>query len=235
MQAIFRKTGNAIDYTPDAAVAAGQVVVQGNVVGYAERDIAAGALGALTVGGIADVKKATGAITAGAAVYWDADGIPLSVDTGVVGALTTTATNNTFVGWAVIAAAELATTAKVKFFGSPAVTANHYGPLNNSIADPGDDEAIPVTSSGYVPIVTVGAAETRTLAVPTFAGQELLLTMQTDAGDCVVTVADPDFDGTNNTITFADIGDTVRLVAGISGAGFVWCLVSNVGAALSAV
>ena len=59
--------------------------------------------------------------------------------------------------------------------------------------------------------------------------------MKTDGGDCVITVADPHIDGTNNTITLNDAGDTVRLVAGVSGAGFVWRLSFNVGAVLSHV
>jgi len=232
-QARFVQEGNSIDYTPVAAVAAGDVVVQGALVGVAKLDIEAARLGALAIGGLFDFVKATGAITAGAAVYWDADGNPVGGTAGT-GALTTTAGGNTFVGWAVVAAAETDTTARVRLFGSPSVTANHYGPLNNAIADPGNAGAIPVTASGYVPIVTTGA-ETRTLAVPTFAAQELLITMKTDGGDCVITVADPHIDGTNNTITLNDAGDTIRLVAGISGAGFVWRLNFNVGATLSHV
>jgi hypothetical protein len=109
-----------------------------------------------------------------------------------------------------------------------------FNPLTANIADVASGAAIPVTASGKVEIVTTGA-ETRTLAVPTFIGQQLLLSMKTDGGDCVVTVADPHIDGTNNTITFNDVGDTVLLVAGISGAGFVWRLAFNVGAALSHV
>ena len=70
----FIHDGRAIDYTPGSAVAAGDVVVQGELVGIAKLDIAANALGALTVEGVFDFPKATGggtAITAGAKVYWD--------------------------------------------------------------------------------------------------------------------------------------------------------------------
>ena len=110
-----------------------------------------------------------------------------------------------------------------------------FNPLTNNIADVASGAAIPVTASGKVELDSTGGACTRTLAVPTFIGQQLLLSMKTDGGDCVVTVADPHIDGTNNTITFNDVGDTVLLVAGISGAGFVWRLAFNVGAALSHV
>ncbi len=72
--AVFVQEGNQIDYTPGAAVAAGEVVVQGELVGVAKQPIAANVLGALAVSGVVDFPKATGvgtAITAGANVYWD--------------------------------------------------------------------------------------------------------------------------------------------------------------------
>ncbi len=74
MQATFVHEGASIDYTPGAAVAAGDVVVQGELVGVAKTPIAASALGSLAVDGVFDFAKATGggtAITAGATVYWD--------------------------------------------------------------------------------------------------------------------------------------------------------------------
>jgi len=72
--ATFVHDGNSIDYTPVAAVAAGDVVVQGELVGVAKVDIPANALGALAVTGVFDFPKATGvgtAITVGVNVYWD--------------------------------------------------------------------------------------------------------------------------------------------------------------------
>ena len=74
----FVQRGDAVDYTPDADVASGAVVVQGDLVGVAKLDIKANALGALAVSGVFDFPKATGvgtAITAGTTLYWDeADG-----------------------------------------------------------------------------------------------------------------------------------------------------------------
>ena len=74
----FIQTGHSIDHTPDADVASGAVVVQGDLVGVAKLDIKANALGALSVDGVFDFPKATGvstAIAAGTKVYWDvADG-----------------------------------------------------------------------------------------------------------------------------------------------------------------
>jgi len=76
-QVRFIHDGNSIDYTPAPGndVAAGDVVIQGDLVGIAKLDIAAGRLGALTVTGVFDFPKATGsgsAIASGTKVYWDA-------------------------------------------------------------------------------------------------------------------------------------------------------------------
>lgn len=73
--ATFIHDGNAIDHTPGSDVAAGDVVVQGELVGVAKLDMVANTLGALAVKGVFDFPKATGvgtAIGAGAKVYWDA-------------------------------------------------------------------------------------------------------------------------------------------------------------------
>lgn len=92
----------------------------------------------------------------------------------------------------------------------------------DEIADPGAGGAIPVSRSGYVLLVS-GGATTRTLAVPTFIGQRLLLICKTDGGDNVITVASA-FNASGNTlITMDDVGDTIELVAGIGTAGaFKW-------------
>jgi len=77
--------GDMIDYTPAAAVAAGDVVVLGSrLLGVAVNDIAADALGALAVKGVFKVPKKTGAIAVGAPVYWNPTGDPVTgtADTG---------------------------------------------------------------------------------------------------------------------------------------------------------
>jgi predicted RecA/RadA family phage recombinase len=76
--ATFVHDGGSIDYTPTTAVAAGAVVLQGDLIGVARTPIAANTLGSLAVAGVFDFAKATGAgsgIAAGATCYWDvADG-----------------------------------------------------------------------------------------------------------------------------------------------------------------
>jgi predicted RecA/RadA family phage recombinase len=74
MQGTYIQEGREVDYTPSAAVVAGQVVVQQNLVGIATAAIAAGKLGQLSVAGIFDVDQAAEAIVAGDAVYWDENG-----------------------------------------------------------------------------------------------------------------------------------------------------------------
>jgi predicted RecA/RadA family phage recombinase len=106
-QATFVHEEQAIDYTPGADVAAGVVVVQGELVGVAKTAIKANTLGALAVKGVFDFAKATGgstAITAGANVYWD--------NTNKVA--TTTATSNKLIGKCVKAAADGDATVRVR-------------------------------------------------------------------------------------------------------------------------
>jgi len=74
-QATYVQTGARIDYTPAAAITAGDIVVQNaEFVGIASADIAAGRLGALAIEGVFDVSKQSGVLTTfevGDNVYWD--------------------------------------------------------------------------------------------------------------------------------------------------------------------
>jgi len=84
MTARFIHDGKNIDYTPGADVSAGDVVVQGDLIGISKVDIASGSLGALAVTGVFDVPKTAGvgeAIDVGLKVYWDvADGVAKTDD-----------------------------------------------------------------------------------------------------------------------------------------------------------
>lgn len=99
-QAVFIHEGTtSIDYTPTANVVAGEVVVQGDLVGVATRAISANTPGALAVGGVFDFAKATGAGTAlaiGAIVFWN----------NTTKVATTTAAGNKQIGKVVRAAAD---------------------------------------------------------------------------------------------------------------------------------
>lgn len=73
MDARYVQRGDAIDHTPMADVAAGDVVVLANkLVGVAKLDIKAGELGALALTGVYEIAKATGtAFAAGTEVGWN--------------------------------------------------------------------------------------------------------------------------------------------------------------------
>lgn len=100
------------------------------------------------------------------------------------------------------------------------------------IADPGASGTIAAGGSTAVPIVSAGA-ESRTLAPPSYVGQELLLFMDTDGGDVQVNSAAAVNQAGNTRITFNDPGDTVRLVAITVAGALRWRIVVNDGAALS--
>lgn len=185
------------DYVAGSAVTAGDVIVVNGLPRIAHLNIAAGVLGALAVlGGIYNGVKDSSNISDGSALYWDADGDPVGGTAGT-GALTTTSAGNTHIGYATKAAG--VSDGLVELVHNPIVAALRVeSQVTAALIDPGNAGAIPVTRSGHVPLVTTGA-QTRTIAAPTFTGQELLLFLKTDGGDCVVTVPTGINQNGNNT------------------------------------
>jgi len=103
------------------------------------------------------------------------------------------------------------------------------------IPDPGDAGAIDVSRSGYCELTTA-AAETRTLADPTFRGQILDLVFVVDGGNCVVTTASACNQTGNNTITFTDVGEHIRLMGAHNATdGWEWKTIVTDGAAQTTV
>ena len=94
MLARFVQKGYSIDYRPNVSVSAGDVIVQGSLVGIARLDIPANTLGALSVVGVYEIAKAAEDITVGTVLYWDATNQNV----------TATATDNQYIGKAVSAA-----------------------------------------------------------------------------------------------------------------------------------
>lgn len=108
--------------------------------------------------------------------------------------------------------------------------------LGNTIADPGDGVAIPVTASGQISLDIADAAETNTVAAPAQAGLELLIMAEAVAGTGTraITFTAQNIDGTNSVATFDAAGDYLRVISVQTGAAtFEWRLVSQVGVALS--
>lgn len=82
--ASYVQDGDLLDYTPAAAVAAGDVVVIGSLVAVAPRPIAANALGALAIDGVWSMPCASGATGAqGSAINWYATSGVAHASTGV--------------------------------------------------------------------------------------------------------------------------------------------------------
>lgn len=91
--AIFRKTGDTLDYTPSADVKAGAIVKVDGLLCIAQWDIPANTTGVLKVlhrGEVVEVTtdEAIGATNAGVAIYVDSSGLA-----------TKTSTNNTLLGY----------------------------------------------------------------------------------------------------------------------------------------
>lgn len=73
-EATYRQCGDSVDYTPTAAVVAGQIVqLPDGRAGFAHTAIAAGALGSVQVEGIVEAEKTTSMVVLnGSELFWDA-------------------------------------------------------------------------------------------------------------------------------------------------------------------
>lgn len=107
-----------------------------------------------------------------------------------------------------------------------------FGASTQSITDPGNAGAISVATDGVCNLTSAGV-ETRTLAIPTFVGQDLTLCFDTRVGNIAVTVASAFDTSAHTTITLTAAGQYVVLkgctIAGVR----AWRLVTNGGATLS--
>jgi len=75
MLTTFLQEGCSLDFVPAVDVAAGDVVVVGELVGVIQRDIKAGELGSIAVEGVYDMPKSIAvgsAIPNGSRLFWDA-------------------------------------------------------------------------------------------------------------------------------------------------------------------
>ena len=212
----FVHDGNAVDYTPGADVSAGDVVVQGDLVGIAKLDITSGQLGALAVTGVFDVAKGSAVFTAGQSVYWDATAEQASPD-GSVGKL---------MGSAVAAAATGVTTVRVRLVQDPG-QGEVLPPcmVDRTFEDVDDNKTLDAQDVGKVINVT---ADAKTITLPaTAAGLEFVIRNGGASGAVAVTVSPnandkimgADFAGVDNkdrvnTKATAIIGDYLHLAYG---------------------
>lgn len=114
------------------------------------------------------------------------------------------------------------------------------GALGNPIvriADPGTGNPIPVTASVAISFAIAAVGETNSVAIPTFAGQQLLLMVGSLVGGGstrIVTFATVTINKATNTIaTFNTARDFLLLEGVQKGATLGWQVILNDGATLS--
>ena len=105
--------GNVMSFVAGADYSTGDVVVVGSIVGVALADVDNGDTGTMAVGGERTVPAATAEITAGAKVYWDADGDPVGGTAGSGAATATSTAPNVLMGYAIATKAAGGGTVKV--------------------------------------------------------------------------------------------------------------------------
>ena len=196
---VYKACGDMIDYTPSGAVTAGDVIVQGTLVGVAKSDIAAGTKGALAVVGIFDVPKDASNLTAiGTAIYWDADGNPVGGTVGS-GAFTATATGNPFAGWCLEVAGVGVGTVRAFICSSLAVSVTTVGDLTDCgtishaagaiiVGDGSKFEEVAV--SGAIALAATGAVTTVVATKAAAGNSQGTATAITAEGFCLVSAAD---------------------------------------------
>lgn len=105
----YVQPGNTVTFTASGAVASGQPVTMGSLFGVAVTAAANGQSFEATLVGIFDLPKATGAVTAGQLIYWDASEAEASTsaDSGA----------NKLIGAAIKEAGSAAATVRVRLNG----------------------------------------------------------------------------------------------------------------------
>ena len=103
-QATFLQAPGTIDHTPASELAAGAVVVVGNIIGITKTIIPANEMGTINVEGQFRVVKKTGSVAKGDILYWDVDGDPVGGTAGSGAASTVRASGDKVLGHAVAAA-----------------------------------------------------------------------------------------------------------------------------------
>lgn len=97
------------------------------------------------------------------------------------------------------------------------------------LSDPGAGKTIHTNEDLQICELVTAAAEARTLANPTKAGNRLTLRMKTDGGDCTVTASNGLNVAGNTVATFADVGDQLDLISVSHTTGYRWEILTNTG------
>jgi len=144
----FRQDGDIVDYTPAAAVYAGDIILLGSMVAVAKRDIAANVKGSLALDDtVTRSPKDASVFSAGDPVYWNPTGNPTGGTAGT-GCMTSTEAGNYFAGTAMAAQLTGDATVDVKLLGFAQRNAEAgRDPINTAITTVG---AGVLTAAGLV-------------------------------------------------------------------------------------
>ena len=97
------------------------------------------------------------------------------------------------------------------------------------LSDPGAGGTIYTLEDLQICELVTVAAEARTLANPTKAGNRLTLRMKTDGGDCTVTASNGLNVAGNTQAVFADVGDQLEMISVSHTTGYRWEILVNTG------
>ncbi|MBI3866813.1 MAG: DUF2190 family protein [Planctomycetia bacterium] len=219
MPVTFVHEGDAIDYTPAVAKTAGDVVVQGDLIGVVRIDIAANRLGALALEGVFDFPKAGGvAFTTGQKTYWDATNLIASSDPSVGRLL-----------GRVVKDAVSADTAVRILLDMQAVPALLYSAevasslITNTVAETDFDKSVTIPA-GTLQVGDVIRVRGEVIAISTNSTDTLTIRLKIGATVIVVTAA---VDVANNDIGYVEADVVVRTVG--AGGTIVACGVQALG------
>ncbi|MCC7085004.1 MAG: DUF2190 family protein [Pirellulales bacterium] len=178
----FVQEGASIDYTPAADVADGQVVVQGDLVGVANRAIPAGAPGSLAVEGVFDFPKATDvAYSFGTILFWDP----------TAGIVTLTGGSNKQAGKVVRAAATTDPTVRVRLASQAKPGTLLYANTAASAAIANTAAETPFDKSATIPADSLKAGDVlriRALVFVTSTSGSPAFTIRLKAGSTAIAV-----------------------------------------------
>lgn len=196
----YRHLGDFLDYEPGSAVLSGTVYLIGTtVVTIVPRDIAANEKGATCVRGVFNVPKDNSDVSAGDALYWDADGSPVG-GTALSGAFTKTAGGNTFAGIALEAAGTGVGDCDMFLRSIDGTVPGNLAPVPTgtvAATNSAINNGTPITALG-VTLVT-GGNNTAAVVLPDAAAGSVLWLAN--------------FSGGNNTLAvFPTVGDAINLL-----------------------
>lgn len=183
--AVSVANGDALDYTPVAAKVAGDMIAIGPRAFPIVVNLAANELGAVMTEGLFDVPKASGALNAGDAIYWDASGTP-NVGDASSGAATATSASNKFVGYATADAASDAKYVRVRLADGPTTNSlPNLTPASLAAAGSAQGDAVAIGSTVGFAFIT-GADGTKGAVLPAAVAGKVIVVKNSDAANAIL-------------------------------------------------